>query len=270
MANVPFCSAKQVLARVMRNTGGKLPSVYHDDILEWIPEGIDLLMNTASVEVASTPSCGEPKALEVVNHVVCMPKDSCGLLAIEDEYGCIIPLGGDVTDLRSTSKRSGNPPDDARAAVFSVNTEYGNTTPIFGEDLDLTPLTTGASAAYYKISGNYIQFSFETGFVKIHYLKRPLDKDGYPLIPDNENFKQSLYFYVMRQLLGAGFQHPVFTYEACHNNFELYAGRAINEITYPSLDAAARYNRAVVRLIPPYHFYEDFFQGSEQTQQIRK
>jgi hypothetical protein len=36
MAQVPFTSAKQILARVARNTGGKLPSMYHDDILEWI------------------------------------------------------------------------------------------------------------------------------------------------------------------------------------------------------------------------------------------
>jgi hypothetical protein len=269
MANVPFCSAKQILARVARNTGGRLPSMYHDDILEWIPEGIDLLTNTNAVEVASTPDCGKPKALMVENHVVCMPKDLCALLAIEDEWGRIIPLGGDITDLRSQTKRGSNQIDDARAAVFSVNTDYGNTTPIRGEDLEMQSVSP-QSISYYKISGNYIQFSFESGYVKVHYLKRPLDKDGYPLIPDNENFKQALYFYVMRQMLGAGFQHPVFSYEAAHENFELYAARAINELTYPSLDAMARLNRSFVRLVPPYHFYEDFFQGSEQTQQIRK
>jgi hypothetical protein len=99
MAQVPFTSAKQILARVARNTGGKLPSMYHDDILEWIPEGIDLLSNTNSVEVVSTPSSGCGGEQLVSNHVLCIPKDLCGLIAIEDEYGRIIPMGGDITDL---------------------------------------------------------------------------------------------------------------------------------------------------------------------------
>lgn len=269
MAQVPFTSAKQILARVARNTGGKLPSMYHDDILEWIPECIDLLMTTYSTEITSTPDCGAPKALVAKNHVVCMPSDCTSIIAIEDEYGRIIPLGGDVTDLQSETKRSGSTPDEARPSVFQTQPVSGNTTPIFGEDIK--PVTgVGKGNQYYKISGNYIQFSFEEGYVKIHYLRRPVDAEGYPLIPDNENFKQALYWYVLKQLIGAGYEHKVFDYDKCDYQYELYAGRAINELSYPSLDAMARANRATVRLIPPYHFYEDFFAGSEQTQSINK
>lgn len=269
MAQVPFVSAKQTLARVARNTGGKLPSMYLDDMLEWTAEGIDLLMNNNSVEIVSTPSYGEPKALYTSNHVVCIPKDCCGIIAIEDEHGRILPLGGDVTDLRSSSKLQGAAPDEARPSVFQTDPFYGNTTPLFGQDLKPVSLAQ-AGSNYYKISGNYIQTSFESGFIKIHYQVRPVDKEGYPLIPDLENFKQALYWYVLKQLIGAGYEHKVFDYGKCDEEFEKYGARAISELNYPSLDAAARLNRATVRLIQPYHFYEDFFAGSEQTQQIRK
>lgn len=269
MAQVPFTSAKQILARVARNTGGKLPSMYHDDILEWTAEGIDLLMNNHSVETTSTPSKDEPKALYAENHVVCIPKDCCGILAIEDEYGKILPLGGDITDQKSGSKLQSNAMTEARPSTFQTNPFYGNTTPIFGQDLTQVSNTRPGSN-FYKISGNYIQTSFEEGFIKIHYLRRPVDSEGYPMIPDLENFKQSLYWYVLKQLIGSGLEHKVFDYKFCDEEFEKYAARAINELNYPSLDAAARLNRATVRLIPPYHFYEDFFMGSEQTQQIRK
>lgn len=280
MAQTKQCSAKEILAIVIRNTGNKIPSVYFDDILEWIPEAIDLLSNTKTLEITSTPSLGCGGAEEVKNHVICIPKEMVSLIAVEDENGRIIPEGGDITDLTNQSTRQHQTASDSRASVFNVNplnhqtsdgaetSEPGTSIPIYGSDIEL-----GASSvtrpAYYKISGNYIQFSFEEGFVKLHYLKRPLDKEGYPLIPDNQNFKNACAWYVLAALIGAGFEHKVFSYDEAYAKFELFGGRAINEITYPSLDTMARINRSTVRLIPPYHAYEDFFVNTEQTQQIR-
>jgi hypothetical protein len=281
MAQTKQCSAKEILARVIRNTGNKIPSVYFDDILEWIPEAIDLLSNTKTLEINSTGSLGCADEEWVENHVICIPKDLVSIIAIEDENGRIIPEGSDITDLRSQTTRQHGTATDSRASVFSVNPlshqttdgtptdSPGSTIPLYGSDLTAAD-NSATRPSYYKVSGNYIQFSFEEGFVKLHYLRRPLDNEGYPLIPDNENFKSACSWYVIAALIAAGFQHPVFSYEQAYEKFELFGGRAINEITYPSLDAMARINRATTRLIPPYHAYEDFFVNIEQTQQIRK
>lgn len=283
MAQVPFCSAKGVLAKVARNLGGNLPNQYHDDILEWVPEAIDMLSNTKTLETTSTAQKNCPGEYRTQNHVVCLPKDMCAILAVEDENGRIIPNGGDITDLSSPSNRYNG--DSAarqiRASVFEVNplthqtsdgtptTTPGTTIPLYGQDLEgVDPAR--AATSYYKISGNYLQTSFECGFVRIHYLKRPLDKQGYPLMPDNENFKTAIYWYVLMMLIGAGYDHKVFRFEDCEGRFEKFAARAINEITYPSLDEMARIHRSTVRLIPPYQFYEDFFVNSEQPEILRK
>lgn len=277
----PQTSAKRVLADIARNTGGKLPSAYHDDILEWLPEGIDMLTRTSTLETNSTPSVGEGGEFIVKNHVKSLPCDLVTLLAVEDDSGRIIPEGGDITDLRTPTIRyaEGNL-SSTRATVFEVDpmthqtstglptTAPGTTIPIYGEDIRQVTDNKN-TGSYYKISGNCIQTSFECGFIKLHYLARPLGEDGYPLIPDNQNFRTALYWYVLGMLIGAGFEHPVFNYDKTQANFELYAARAIGEITYPSLDEAARINRSFVRLVPPTHFYEDFFTGSEQTQSIR-
>lgn len=280
MAQTAQCSAKQILAKLIRNTGNKLPSTYFDDILEWIPEAIDMLSNTKTLEIVSTGSESCPNELEVKNHIVCIPKDLVSIIAIEDEYGRRIPEGGDITDLTNQSTRQHGDLTEERASVFSVNPllhqtptgvpdDPSTSIPIYGTDIERT---TGniKKASYYKISGNYIQFSFEEGFVKLHYLRRPLDAEGYPLIPDNENFKTAVMWYVLSMLIGAGYEHKVFSFEKCEQEFEKYSARAIGEITYPSLDAMARLNRSFVRLIPPMHFADDFFVNSEQIQQIRK
>jgi hypothetical protein len=281
MAATRQCSAKEVLAKLIRMTGGKLPSVYYDDILEWIPEAIDLLSQTKTFETTSTPAIGCGKSAVVANHIYCMPKDLVSIIAIEDSYGRLIPEGGDITDLRTQTTRAHVFPSEGRATVFAVNpldhqtsdgtptTAPGTSIPIYGEDIELIA-EDSSRPAYYKISGNYIQFSFECGDIRLHYLKRPLDKEGYPLIPDNENFKLACAYYVMSMLIAAGYEHKIFSYQQCQDEFEKFGGRAIGEISYPSLDTVARVNRSFIRLIPPYHMYSDFFIGSEQGEILNK
>lgn len=278
---VPLQSAKRVLADIARNNGGRLPTAYHDDILEWLPEGIDMLSRTGTLATTSTPSLNEAGSLVTVNHVVKIPCDLVAILAIEDQFGQRIPEGGDITDITRPTTAIASPANVARASVFEVNplvhqtedgvptTAPGTSIPIYGEDLEQVT-SVSSNGAYYKVSGNCIQTSFESGFIKVHYLQRPLDHDGYPMIPDNQNFRTALYWYVMRMLIGAGYEHPVFKYDACDINFEKFAARAIGEITYPSLDEYARIEASFIRLVPPRHFTNDFFINSEQTQSIVK
>lgn len=278
---VPLTSAKRVLADIARNNGGRLPTAYHDDILEWLPEGIDMLSRTGTLSTTSTPSLNEAGSLITTNHVVRIPCDLVAILAIEDQYGKRLPEGGDITDITRPTTSLGQTGDVSRASVFEVNplvhqtkdgtptTAPGSSIPLYGTDLELVQ-NTGTSSAYYKVSGNCIQTSFESGFIKVHYLQRPLDDDGYPMIPDNQNFRTALYWYVMLMLIGAGYEHSVFNYKDCEVKFEKFAARAIGEITYPSLDEYARINRSFVRLVPPHHFHTDFFINSEKDQEIVK
>jgi hypothetical protein len=274
-------SAKEIIARVIRNTGYKLPSMYHDDLLEWIPEGINFLSVTPSMLTLSTGDCNTPNALEVVNHSAVLPRGFVTIMAVEDEYGHIIPEGGDITDLKSTTKNATVNPLTARQTTFNANplshqtsdgtptTAPGSGIPWDGEDI--VPLDTSSGRGrYYKLQGNAIQTSFESGYIKIHYLALPVCKDGYPLIPDNEATKTALYWYVIMMLIGAGYKHPVFKYGEALEMWEKYAHQSMTEITYPSLDTMARIQRSTVRLIPPHHYYEDYFTNSEQGERIYK
>lgn len=271
------------MAKVIRNTGYKLPSIYHDDILEWIPEGLRMLGVTNAYVTKSTGNCNDPDALQVKNHCVRLPRGFQTILAVEDENGRIVSEGGDVTDLTNPSTRAhrGAVTEDIRPSVFNTNPNYhqtsdgtpttkpGTSIPLYGEDIQPTSNST-ITNHYYKIQGNYLQISFEEGFVKIHYLAIDTCKDGYPLVPDNENFTQALYWYVLMMLIGAGYEHKVFSYEKAESEFDKYAAKAIAEVSYPSLDTAARINRSTIRLIPPYNFYEDFFIGSEKPERLNK
>lgn len=277
-------SAKEIVAKVIRSLGYKLPSHMIDDVLEFIGEGIGLLQVTRSLFVTSTGDIDCPGEVLIKNYCASLPCGFINILAVEDEWGNRLPEGSEVGDITSFTARqkiglgiSGTP----RVSVFEVDpythqtsdgtptTEPGSTTPIYGEDLTQQTLDNRGSH-YYRIQGNYIQVSFETGYVKLHYLTLPVDADGYPLIPDNENFKQALEWHIIRRLIGAGYEHKVFSYKEADELFERYAARGIAEVSYPSLDSMARMHRGNIRLITPYTMQEDFFINGEQGERLWK
>lgn len=274
-------SGKQILANVIRGTGYKLPSSYFDDILEWVPEGLDMLQATSTLVKTSTGDMNCPGELLVSNHCVALPCGFVAIAAVEDEYGRRLPEGTDSTDLTNQSSIRHNSDTSTRPNTFNVDPYVHQTSagvpdeapdasiPYFGEDLT-SDSTTSRTNNYYQIQGNYIQTSFESGYIKLHYWALPVDKEGYPLIPNNSNFKYALEWHIIRRLIGAGYQHPVFSWKEANEQFEFYAARAMNEISYPSEDSMAKLNRSLVRLIPPTNYYEDFGVAGEQPEILRK
>jgi hypothetical protein len=112
---------------------------------------------------------------------------------------------------------------------------------------------------FYTLDMGYITTSFCDGTVVVHYKAIPTDSDGLPLIPDNENYKQALYWYVRAMMIGSGFKDPVFDEKEMMQRFEAYAARAINEVSYPSPDQKEQQLKLHVRFIPPANYWENFF-----------
>lgn len=290
MSILKYTSVKEVIGRVIDDVGGKLPNHYFDPMLEWIPQGIRLLETKYQLVKKSTGNwCDgepEPTALITKNHVTPIPKDAMEIMAVEDEYGERVRYASSVidftnqTDRYSTGRGEFN---DGRATNFQVDVfdhkganpataGPASTVPYDGSDIkQVSP--RGNTARTYKVQGNMIQTSEECMFIKLHYFALPTDQDGYLLVPDVEEYKQALGYYVMRQLIGAGFDHPVFKgpngWKHYDSLFEFWAGRALGVIKYPSQDRMEKLRTGFAeRLIPAHHAYNDFFTGIEQTQNI--
>lgn len=256
MPNYKLVSAKEVLANVIRGTGYKLPSVYHDDILEWIPEGMGLLECTNSLITCSTGDKNCPGEVKVKNYCAELPCGFVNILAVENEAGNRMPESSSVRSLKND--RSIDPLRYARQTVWESNSFTDTQNQANWRGTDLEPLTNGPTDVY-KIVGNRIQVGFECGFIKIHYLAIPTCKDGYPLIPDNTNIKLALEFHVIKRLIGAGYEHKVFTWDKADEIYKQHAVTGMGEISYRSLDTAARVHRTNIRLFPPAD-YGQFFQ----------
>ena len=107
----------------------------------------------------------------------------------------------------------------------------------------------------YNIEMGYIKtHDVCDGTIEIHYKSIPVDDDGFPLVPDNSNYKQALYWHCRAMMIGAGFEDSVFSYNQCDEQYEKYAARAIAGIRYPSQAMMA----SRIPSIPDY-ITNDFF-----------
>lgn len=273
-------SVKEIAGRIIRNLDNKLPASYVDYFWEWLGEAVEELRTPFTLDTKSTPNHDCEGAFITYNHVVKLPCGLMEILSVEDEFGNRLHRTGAQLDIvKPSTSRSVVDQRGSRVTDFLTNVEVigtgsaaGPSVPWDGSNLFKDNQSTTTAA--YNLKMDYLQTTEESMFVKIHYTGLPVDEEGYPLIPNQTEYKEALYWYVLKKLIASGFQHPVIPatlqgIEYCEKKYETYAGRALGEIKMPDQDRMNKLYNSTVRLIPPTHFHDDFFQGSEQIQPIR-
>lgn len=271
--------------RIVRNLDHKLPSRYMDSFGEWIPEGVEELRTPFTLDTKSTPNMGVDGEFWTHNHVVKLPCGLVEVISVEDQFGYRIHRTGqqmDIEDMSPNRTQLTASNDDARVTDFYTDVlppntpgvTIGNQPAIPWTGSNIIPNTSSVTCPFYDLKMDYLQTSDECMFVKIHYKAMPVDKEGYPLIPNVPEFKEALYWYVMKKLIAAGYQHPVLPssmegIEYCEKKYETYAGRALGEIKMPDQDRMIKLYNSTVRLIPAVNFQDDFFTGSSEVQPVK-
>ena len=111
----------------------------------------------------------------------------------------------------------------------------------------------------------YLQTSFETGTVKVHYDAIPCDNYGYPLIPDNQKLFDALQWYVTAQMLLSGYKHPELNYDKAIAYWERYYPRAQNSVNFPSTQDMERFKSMWVNIIPRINYQYDAYEEKVYT-----
>jgi hypothetical protein len=269
-------SMQEVIARVVRNTGVQ-DSKFILPLDEWIPEAMGIMNLRQAVEKTY-------EDIEVHFHKAKMPCDLHSIEAVEWNGQNLLPSNSKRV-VGAATRSFGNKQVIQTTDVFkSVPTTYQvkHTTSSPGTIFDGTavPYFCSQSSAncgtlkpcrdsWYQVEvPGYITTSFKKGWIRVHYKCVPTDEEGLPMIPDNENFKQALYWYCRGMMIGLGWDDPVYknNIEALlgeKGKFETSAGRAVAEITYPTdgeLELAVRNSN---RLIKDEGYFNRFFETAE-------
>lgn len=114
----------------------------------------------------------------------------------------------------------------------------------------------------YTVNPNYINTNVPDGDTIFIAAKTiPVDEEGYPLVPDNYAVSECIFWYVTRQLMLGGFEHPnkQIDYEKADSNYKLYRTQAENQIEMFDIPRFESFKNSWVRLIPNTNSANTFF-----------
>jgi hypothetical protein len=253
-------SIRQVIGRIIRNTRVQ-DTAYIIDMAEWIPEAMEM-METKQQTI------GEFARVPIVFHKGKLP---CGLLYIDavEHRGRRLKYGNSVKNIRRPNVRDNRAHDPTIQSAW-ISTPFAYPAPnadqgqLYFSTLIKANQLPEHDHHYYEIEYGNILTDFPEGLVTIFYRATPTDEDGMPLIPDNSNYKEALYWYVRGKMIGAGFDDTIVKMQECDQKFEFYAARAIAEIQYPSPDQMETRLATFARLIPKEDYFESYFRIDEK------
>lgn len=106
----------------------------------------------------------------------------------------------------------------------------------------------------YKINNSVIHTSVDKCLIDVSYRAMMLDRDGYPLIPDNSSFIEALELYIKKQrymnLVEQG-KMNLNIYNLVSQEYAFKVGQAKEELRTPTLDQMQNISNLLNRMIVP-------------------
>lgn len=246
-----FTSVKEVIARVYRDLEIKDTGRW-TDMIEW---SADALEKIGAVQQL-TPVV---KKLTVKNYRVELP---CGFYKLNHIYYNGYPL-------KLSSSTFGNALVNPylNATVDSITLDALNGNPAM-----LTVKTVNyESRDTFSINPGYITTSFKEGDIYVSYDSITVDEDGFPMVPDDVNYKQALFWYIASMLqLPSWFNGDKDSkFEACNQMWLKHAGQAGAKAMMPDVVQLENIKNSWVRLIPNINSADTFFMGLNNQEQLK-
>lgn len=134
-------------------------------------------------------------------------------------------------------------------------------------------MSNKGNSSTYKIQGNIIYTSIESGELELAYLAISTDADGYPLLPDNSSFTRALELYIKKQWFTILFDLGKITSAVLQNTQQEYAwavGDCQSEFNRMSIDQIEAFSNSWRTMILRDHQHSSGFigDGSRQTLNI--
>ena len=132
-------------------------------------------------------------------------------------------------------------------------------------------MSNKGNSSTYKIQGNIIYTSIESGELELAYLAISTDADGYPLLPDNSSFTRALELYIKKQWFTILFDLGKITSAVLQNTQQEYAwavGDCQSEFNRMSIDQMEAFSNSWRTMILRDHQHSSGFIGDSSRQTL--
>lgn len=125
----------------------------------------------------------------------------------------------------------------------------------------------------YTIQSNIITTSFPDGFVEVAYQALPTDEDGFPLIPDNQDFLLAVEYYILFRYLEPLWMIGKITdkaFDYINTKKCWYIGAASSDMKIANMDHVEAMMNSINRLIINTNAQQNFFKFMGQKEHLRR
>lgn len=294
-------SVKRVIAKVFTDLDLQEGEHRVADMVEWAGESLEKIGAFPSFVNKVTGRDGVP-LLEVLNYQSQLPCDFHTMIQVgfsENINGPFYPMRygtgsfdyGKVTNV--VSQIDGVYPESS--LITLVETLYGlnyadalakiNNEPNIRSTLNslLVSMTSQVSAGVadtnlntttdytYIITSNYIKTNISTGYIQMAYQAIPTDNDGYPLIPEDVDFMEAIYWYITMKLLYPQWKQGSVrdqVYYDARRSWNYNCKKAYGNAMMPNIDQLESIKNSWNRLVPELHEWSTGFSTLGQQQLI--
>lgn len=276
-------SVKRVIAKVFTDLDLQEGEHRVADMIEWAGEALEKIGAFPSFINKVTGRDNNP-LLEIINYQSKLPCDFHTVIQVsfsENINGPYYPMRyatgsfdyGKVDN--ETTTLTATYPDsslvvlamtlyslDYEAALAKINSE-----PITRSTLNglLNQMTSSSTAqgidSYintttdytYLITSNYIKTNCSTGYIMMAYQAVPTDNNGYPLIPDDADFMEAIYWYITMKLLYPQWKQGTIrdaVYYDARRSWNYNCKKAYGNALMPNIDQLESIKNSWLRLVP--------------------
>lgn len=179
-------------------------------------------------------------------------------------------LPSNIVLIRGARAFSSNDQNEGEGIPMTTATDiYHQKAGCYEEDTDCD---MGFEVTYETQSG-VMTTSFKDGYVEVAYQAIATDEDGFPLIPDNEDFKLAVEYYIRYRALEPLWEMGKVADKVFNRVDQLkswYIGAAQSDMQFANMDHVEATMNAVNRLIINDSAQRDFFKFMGKHQRIKK
>lgn len=262
-----YVSSQEIVRNVFRNNRYSSLEFNWTDGIEWCAEALDLI----GAKLAYQPKLA---AIEIDNFRGELPCDLHSIIQVAGlTPGCVQFQMKSSTDnfhpVFTNTTCTTNTVNSVDYVAPITTDEDGN--PAFnfnsGGSFTVSKQLIGGTSncvdATYTVNDNYIFTSFkDTNKVLISYNAFPVDKDGFPLIPDNIKFKKAVEAYITMRvdfILWRQNDLDERVYNHSEKEWLWYVGAASTAGVLPNVDTMESIKDMTLRLIPRINKHAEGF-----------
>jgi hypothetical protein len=280
-------SSKSIIAKFLADTALADQVIPVSDMVEWIGEALDQIRSLDQYSIKITGKGDEP-ALVASNYQARLPLDSYKVLwvaysstlngvykpirysagsmnvvnpiyptsstnyvAAESELLSLAMTTYDMTYLQALNLLATDPVKKEHLTSL-LRTQSGNSVNTTSSSRDVT----------YVLTSNYIKLNVSDGYLMVAYLARPVDEEGYPLVPDILGYSEALFWYLQVKSLYPRWASGLITdrvYMHAEAQYRHYVRQAYANSIPLTVDVLESIKNETLQLMPNISHHSTFF-----------